>query len=91
MDRLDKSAYFIPIQDIISMEKLADIYIQDMVASHGILISVVSDPYVRFTSRIWKRFHEDLGTGLHFSMNFHSQTNGQRERTIQNLEDMLRA
>ena len=91
VDRLTKSAHFILIQESISAEKLADIYIREIVARHGVPVSVISDRDVRFTSRFWKKFHDELGTRLHFSTAFHPQTDGQSERTIQTLEDMLRA
>lgn len=64
---------------------------REIVARHGVPVSVVSDRDVRFTSRFWKRFHDEMGTRLHFSTAFHPQTDGQSERTIQTLEDMLRA
>ena len=89
VDRLTKSAHFIPIQESISVEKLVDIYIREVVARHGVPVSVISDRDVRFTSRFWKKFHDELGTRLHFSTTFHLQTDGQSERTIQTLEDML--
>ncbi|KAJ9556067.1 hypothetical protein OSB04_010681 [Centaurea solstitialis] len=44
-----------------------------------------------FYIRFWNRFHEELGTTLQFSTAFHPQTDGQSERTIRTLEDMLRA
>ena len=62
MDRLIKSAYFIPIQESIFTEKLDDIYIWEVMARHGVPISVVSGQDVHFTSRFWKIFHEELGT-----------------------------
>ena len=62
-----------------------------MVSRHGVPISIVSDRDVRFTSRFWKKFHEELATRLHFSIAYYPQTDGQSERTIQTLEDMLRA
>ena len=89
MDRLTKSVHFILIQESISSEKFTDIYIREIVSRHGVLVSVVSDRDLRFTSRFWKRFHEELGTRLHFSMVFHLQTDGQSERSIQILEDMI--
>ncbi|KAJ9546714.1 hypothetical protein OSB04_019257 [Centaurea solstitialis] len=58
---------------------------------YGVPVTVISDRDVRFTSRFWARFHEDLGTRPQFSTAFHPQTDGQSERTIQTLEDMLRA
>jgi hypothetical protein len=67
VDRLTKSAHFIPIQESISAEKLVDIYIREIVARHGVLVSVISDRDVRFTSRFWKKFHDGLGTCPHFT------------------------
>lgn len=52
---------------------------------------MVLDRDERFTSRVWKKFHEELGTLLHFNMTFHPKTDGQSKRTIQNLDDMLQA
>ena len=51
VDRLTKSAHFIPISESISAEKLADIYVREVVARHGVPVSVVSDRDVRFTPR----------------------------------------
>ena len=72
-------------------EKLANIYIREVVTWHGVPVSVISDRDVRFTSRFWKRFYEELGTHLHFSKTFHPYTDGLSERTIQISEDMFRA
>ena len=58
---------------------------------HGTPISIVSDRDVRFTSRIWMEFQSAMGTELKFSTAFHPQTDGQSERTIQVLEDLLRS
>ncbi|GKA39743.1 putative reverse transcriptase domain-containing protein [Tanacetum coccineum] len=73
------------------VHKLAKIYINEIVARHGVPVSIVSDRDGRFTSNFWREFHEELGTKLHMSTAFHPQTGGQSERTIQTLEDMLRA
>ena len=53
--------------------------------------SIVSDHDLRFTSRFWPKLRKALGTSLYFSTTFHLQIDGQSERTIQTLEDMLRA
>ena len=58
---------------------------------HGVPVSIVSDRDPRFTSRFWPNLQEALSTSLHYSTTFHPQTDGQSERTIQTLEDMLRA
>ena len=91
VDKLTKSDHFILISKSTSIEKLADIYVPKLVARHGVLVSVVSDRDVRFTSRFWKKFHEELGTQLHFITAYHPQTDGQSEWTIQTLKDMLQA
>jgi hypothetical protein len=91
VDRLTKSAHFIPIRMNYSLDQLAQLYIEEIVRLHGIPVSIVSDRDPRFTSRFWKSLHKALGTNLNFSTAFHPQTDGQSERTIQILEDMLRA
>ncbi|GKB28039.1 putative reverse transcriptase domain-containing protein [Tanacetum coccineum] len=73
------------------VHKLAKIYVNEIVARHGVPVSIVSDRDGRFTSNFWQDFQEELGTKLHMSTAFHPQTDGQSERTIQTLEDMLRA
>ncbi|KAK5839973.1 hypothetical protein PVK06_008833 [Gossypium arboreum] len=90
VDRLTKSAHFIPVRTDFSLEKLAELYVSQIVRLHGVPISIVSDRDPRFTSRFWKKLQEALGTKLHFSTAFHPQTDGQSERIIQILEDMLR-
>ena len=72
-------------------EKLAKIYISEIVRLHGVPLSIISDRGMQFTSKFWKTLHAELGTRLDLSTAFHPQTDGQSERTIQVLEDMLRA
>ena len=91
VDRLTKSAHFLPINVEDSMEKLTQLYVDEIVRLHGVPVSIMSDRDPRFTSRFWPSLQAALGTRLHFSTTFHPQTNGQSERTIQTLEDMLRA
>ncbi|KAI9112320.1 hypothetical protein K1719_016843 [Acacia pycnantha] len=91
VDRLTKSAHFIPISIHYSPERLAEIYIKEIVRLHGVPKSIISDRDTRFQSRFWQSLHEGMGTKLRFSSACHPQTDGQSERTIQTLEDMLRA
>ena len=91
VDRLTKSAHFIPVNMKYRMEKLVELYIKEVVRLHGIPSSIVSDRDPRFTSRFWTSLHEALGTKLKLSSAYHPQTDGQTERTIQTLEDLLRA
>ena len=58
---------------------------------HGVPISIVSDRDPRFTLHFWESLQKAMGTKLHFSTAFYPQTDGQSERTIQTLEDMMRA
>ncbi|GJX56325.1 putative reverse transcriptase domain-containing protein [Tanacetum coccineum] len=91
VDRLTKSAHFLAIREDYSMEKLARLYIDEIVARHGVPTSIISDRDGRFTSRFWQTMQKALGTRLDMSTAYHPQTDGQSERTIQTLEDMLRA
>jgi hypothetical protein len=90
VDRLTKCAHFLPLKITDSMEKLASMYIREIVRLHGVPASIVSDRDARFTSKFWQRLQDAMGTKLSFSSAYHPQTDGQSERTIQTLEDMLR-
>ncbi|OMO86567.1 reverse transcriptase [Corchorus capsularis] len=91
VDRLTKSAHFLPVRITFSTERLARLYVAEIVRLHGVPVSIVSDRDPRFTSRFWPKLQYAMGTRLKFSTAFHPQTNGQSERTIQTLEDMFRA
>ncbi|KAI5351062.1 hypothetical protein L3X38_003953 [Prunus dulcis] len=91
VDRLTKSAHFLPVRANYMLSKLAQLFVDEIVRLHGVPVSITSDRDPRFTSRFWTKLHEAFGTQLQFSTAFHPQTDGQSERTIQTLEDMLRA
>ena len=91
VDRLTKSAHFIPVKTTYSGAKLVELYMSRIVCLHGVPKRIVSDRGTQFTSRFWKGFHKSLDTRLAFSSTYHPQTDGQTERTNQILEDMLRA
>ncbi|GJV16121.1 putative reverse transcriptase domain-containing protein [Tanacetum coccineum] len=91
VDRLTKSAHFLPMRETDSTEKLTRLYMKEIVARHGIPVSIISDRDSHFTSRVWQSLHKALGTQLNLSTAYHPKTDGQSERTIQTLEDMLRA
>ncbi|GJU23348.1 putative reverse transcriptase domain-containing protein [Tanacetum coccineum] len=91
VDRLTKSAHFIPTRATDSMETLTRLYIKEIVSRHGVPISIISDHDSHFTSMFWQSLQNALGTQLDMSTAYHPETNGQSERTIQTLEDMLRA
>ncbi|GJT93942.1 reverse transcriptase domain-containing protein [Tanacetum coccineum] len=89
--RLTNSEHFLAVREDFSTEKLARLYTDEIVARHGVLVSIISDRDARFTSRLWQTFQKALGTRLDMSTAYHPQTDGQSERIIQMLEDMLRA
>ena len=85
-----KSAHFLPFRITSPLDRLAQLYVDEVVRYHGIPISIVSDRDPRFTARYWQSLQEAFGTKIKLSTTFHPQTDGQSERTIQTLEDMLR-
>nr|GFA71524.1 reverse transcriptase domain-containing protein [Tanacetum cinerariifolium] len=91
VDRLTKSVIFTPIRETNSIDKLARIYLKEVVTRHRIPISIISDDDSRFASNFWRSLQNALGTRLDMSTAYHPKTDGQSERTIQTLEDMLRA
>ncbi|GKC16219.1 putative reverse transcriptase domain-containing protein, partial [Tanacetum coccineum] len=72
------------------MDKLARLYLKEVVTRHGIPVSIICDRDGRFTLNFWRSFQKALDTRLDMSMAYHPKTDGQSERTIQTLEDMLR-
>ena len=88
---LTKSTHFLVVRMNFTLEEFCRLYIQEIVRLHGVLVSIVSDRDPRFTAHFWKSFQRAMGTQLMMSIAFHPQKNGKSERTIQVLEDMLRA
>nr|GEU39331.1 hypothetical protein [Tanacetum cinerariifolium] len=91
VDRLTKSAHFLPIRENDLMDKLARLYLDRIVARYGTPILIIYDHDGRFTSNFWKTFQKALGTNLDMSTAYHPEKDEQSEKTIQTLEDMLRA
>ena len=69
--QLIKSTHFLPIRNNFSLNRLAELYISEIVRLYGILVSIVSDRDLRFTSLFWSKLQKALGTTLHFSTVFH--------------------
>ncbi|GJT01168.1 putative reverse transcriptase domain-containing protein [Tanacetum coccineum] len=91
VDRVTKSAIFVPMRETDPIDKLARMYLKEVVTRHGIPLSIICDRDPRFASNFWRSLQNDLGTSLDMSTAYHPQTDGQSERTIQTLKDMLRA
>nr|GEV10928.1 putative reverse transcriptase domain-containing protein [Tanacetum cinerariifolium] len=91
VDWLTKSTIFTPMRETDPVEKLARMYLKEVVTRHGIHISIIYDRDPRFASNFWRSLQKSLGTSLDMSTAYHPQTDGQSKITIQTLEDMLRA
>ena len=91
VDRLTKSAHFLALRITFTLEEFYRLYIWEIVLLHGVPVSIVSDRDPRFTAQFLKSFQKAIGTQLSMSTAFHPRADGQSERTIQILEDMLRA
>ncbi|GKA95208.1 putative reverse transcriptase domain-containing protein [Tanacetum coccineum] len=89
VDRLTKSAHFIPMNEKYKMENLTRLYLKEIVCRHGAPVSIISDRDLRFASRFWRSLQKSLGTNLDMSTTYHPENDGKSERTIQTLEDML--
>jgi hypothetical protein len=91
MDRLTKSAHFIPVDTRYTTKKYAKIYFDQIVTLHGVPLTIISDRGSIFVSHFWEQLQHCLGTHLLRSSAYHLQTDGQTKRVNQVLEDMLRA
>jgi hypothetical protein len=91
VDRLSKSAHFIPINTNYKVQRYAKIYIAHVLYLHEVPKMIISDRGSQFVTRFWEQLHVSLRTRLIHSLAYHPQTDGQTERVNQILEDMLRA
>ncbi|GJW61315.1 putative reverse transcriptase domain-containing protein [Tanacetum coccineum] len=73
------------------MGRSARLYIDEIVARHGVRVSIISDHGGRFISRFWYTLQKAVGTRLNMRMTYYPQTDRQSEHIIQTLKDMLRA
>lgn len=76
VDRLSKSAHFIPYERTYTSNKMTRLYIENIMRLHGIHITIISDRDPRFTSKFWRSFQEALGKRLAMSTAYHPQTDG---------------
>ncbi|GJZ31076.1 putative reverse transcriptase domain-containing protein [Tanacetum coccineum] len=74
-----------------SLKGFGAVLMQREKARGVVAVSIISDRDPRFASRFWRSLQKSLGTNLDMSTAYHPETDGQSERTIQTLEDMLRA
>jgi len=91
MDRLTKSTLFLPMKNMNLVDKLAKLYVDEVIRLHRVLVSIISDRDPRFTSRLWPSLQQAMGTKLNLRMTFDPRMDSQSERTIQTIEDLLRS
>jgi transposase InsO family protein len=91
VNRLTKSAHFIPVNTNYNVQKNAEIYVARVLCLHGVPKTIIFDRGSQFVARFWEQLHASLGTHLIHSSAYHPQTDGQTEWVNQILEDMLRA
>jgi hypothetical protein len=91
VDRLTKVAHFVPVKVTFGTERLASLYVEQILRLHGAPKSIVSDRGPQFVAKFWQSFHKLMVTTLNYSTAFHPQKDGQTERVNQVMEDMLRA
>ena len=89
VDQITKSIHFLALRMTFTLEEFCRLYLREIVRLHGVPISIVLDRDPRFMAQLWKCFQKFMGTQLSMSTAFHPHTDGQSERTIQILEDML--
>ena len=91
MDWLTNSAHFLTVLLTFTLEEFYRLYAREIVRFLRVPMSIVSDRNPRITTHFWKSFQKVMGAQLMMSTAFHPQTDGQLERTVQVLKDMLRA
>nr|GEY59077.1 reverse transcriptase domain-containing protein [Tanacetum cinerariifolium] len=82
VDRLTKSAHFIPINEKFKIERLTRLYLKEIICKYEVPVSIISDQDPRFASRFWKSLQKSLGTNLDMSTAYHPETDVQSERTM---------
>jgi hypothetical protein len=90
VDKLSKFAHFIPIKSTCKALDIANIFMKEIFRLHGMPKEIISDIDTNFTSRFWKSLMVGFETKLLFSIAYHPQTDGEKERVNHILEDMLR-
>jgi transposase InsO family protein len=90
VDKLTKSAHFIPVRDTYDVTDVACMFVSEVICLHGIPKKIISDRDSRFTSRFWTSLQSTLGTQSNLSIAYHPKTDGKTERVNQVMEYILR-
>ena len=76
VDRLTKSAHFLPVRTTYSVEQYANLYLREIIRLHGAPKSIIFDWGPQFTAKFWEGFQKCLGTKVKLSTTFHPQIDG---------------
>jgi hypothetical protein len=76
VDRLTKTAYFLPVHTTYNAKKYAEIYLDQIVRLHGVPKTIISDRGAQFIAHFWEQLQHSLGTKLIRSSAYHPQTDG---------------
>lgn len=90
VDRFSKACRLIPFASPPSAFQVADVLFQHVFRCYGLPKDILSDRGPQFTSRVWRAFMERLGLTVSLTSGYHPESNGQAERTIQELGRFLR-
>ncbi len=90
VDRFSKRIWTIPTWDIANARLTAELFMKHIIYENGICIEIVSDRDSKFTSKMWQDFHAALGITLSLSSSRHQSTDGQTERAIAHIEELMR-
>ena len=87
-----KHVVLVPTWTTADAKMMAEQFIRHVIYVHGIATEITSDQDVRFryTDSFWQNFFRYIGTSLCMSSARHQNTNGQAERTIAQVEELLR-
>ncbi|WMV32150.1 hypothetical protein MTR67_025535 [Solanum verrucosum] len=88
VDRMTKSAHFLPVKTTHSTEDYAKLYIQEVVRLHGVPVSIISNRGAQFTAQFWKSFHKGLGSKEVASVKVLWRNQFVKEATWEAEEDM---
>ena len=70
VDRLSKSGHFFLVRIDFNIEQLAYVCVKEIVRLHGVPLFVISDCGTQFSSKFWRKLHDELDTQLTFSTTF---------------------
>ena len=90
IDHFTYYTHLISLKDATDSEKICKKLQRTIFDVHGLLLSIVLDQDSHFTSKFWSQIMKSLGIQIWMATQYHHQTNGQVERRIRTLKQMIR-